>query len=194
MMEIDALLKKYRKKPLASAEELDASGALEGFSAVEFSQEELKRILPHRDPFLLVDAVTGVYLAPPSADNPGSGSLVRGRRFLDPADPVFQGHFPDYPLYPGCLQAEMSGQLGLCLAYFLKQGKAAIPADASPPAVRATRLLGALFLEPLLPGREATLFARGIAYDGYFGTVLGQVLADGKVCSVCAAEVMFLDE
>jgi len=192
-MEIDALLKKYRKKPLATDEELGASAS---FTSVDFSQEVLRRILPHRAPFLLVDAVTGVDLVLPSegpAETSGSGSLVRGRRFLDPADPVFQGHFPEYPLYPGCLQVEMSGQLGLCLAYFLKRGSAAIPEDASPPAVRATRLLGALFLEPLLPGREATLFARGIAYDGYFGTVLGQVIADGKVCSVSAAEVMFLD-
>jgi len=191
MPDIDALLKKYRKKPLAPEEELGAGAS---FTPLDFSREDLKRILPHREPFLLLDAVTGADLAARADGALGEGSLVRGRRFLDPADPVFQGHFPGFPLYPGCLQAEMSGQLGLCLAYFLKHGKLAIPEDASPPAVRATRLLGALFLEPLLPGREATVFARGIAYDGYFGTVLGQVIADGKVCSVSAAEVMFLDE
>jgi 3-hydroxymyristoyl/3-hydroxydecanoyl-(acyl carrier protein) dehydratase len=185
-VDIDALLKKYRKKPLASAEELVASAS---FSSAVFEREDLKRILPHRDPFLFVDAVTGVDIV-----GGGEGSLIRGRRFMDPADPVFQGHFPDFPLYPGCLQVEMCGQLGLCLAFFLKRGKVAIPADAAPPAVRATRSLGALFLEPLLPGREATLLARGIAYDGYFGTILGQVIADDKVCSVSVAEVMFLDE
>ena len=176
-MEIDAILKKYRKKPLIS---LEGAGVL-------FSQEELKRILPHRDPFLLVDTVT--WVETPVVE----GSAIAGKRFIDPADPVFQGHFPDFPLYPGCLQVEMSGQLGLCLAYFLKRGEVSIPADATPAPVRATRLLGALFLEPLLPGKEAILLARGIAYDGYFGTVLGQVIADGKVCSVSAAEVMFLD-
>ena len=183
-MDIEAILKKYRKKPLASDEELAASGS---FSPVCFARDEIMRILPHREPFLLVDRVTGV-------DFCGAESLVRGTRFIDPADPVFRGHFPDYPLYPGCLQVEMSGQLGLCLAYFLKQGKVGIAVDATPPAVRATKLLGALFLEPLLPGVEATLYARGISYDGYFGTVLGQVVANGKVCSVSAAEVMFLDE
>jgi 3-hydroxyacyl-[acyl-carrier-protein] dehydratase len=190
MTEIDSLLKKFRKKPLVSTEELEASAS---FSAVTFLREDLKRILPHREPFLFVDAVTGVDLAVEGGSARGAGSLICGRRFMDPADPVFQGHFPDFPLYPGCLQVEMCGQLGLCLAFFLKQGNISIPAGATPPAVRATRSLGALFLEPLLPGREATLFARGIAYDGYFGTILGQVIADGKVCSVSVAEVMFLD-
>jgi len=186
MTEIDSLLKKFRKKPLASPEEPGASAS---FTSVSFAREDLKRILPHREPFLLVDAVTGVDLA----GEEGAGSLICGRRFMDPADPVFRGHFPDFPLYPGCLQVEMCGQLGLCLAFFLKQGSIGIPADARPPAVRATRSLGALFLEPLLPGREAIIFARGIAYDGYLGTILGQVIADGKVCSVSMAEVMFLD-
>ncbi|MDR2733954.1 MAG: beta-hydroxyacyl-ACP dehydratase [Spirochaetota bacterium] len=186
MTETDALLKKFRKKPLVSQEEPEASAS---FSSIIFERGELKRILPHREPFLLVDAVTGVDLA----DGDNAKSLICGRRFMDPADPVFQGHFPDFPLYPGCLQVEMCGQLGLCLAFFLKQGSISIPADAVPPAVRATRSLGALFLEPLLPGMEATIYARGIAYDGYFGTILGQVIADGKVCSVSMAEVMFLD-
>lgn len=183
-MEIEALLKKFRKKPLATDDQLAASGS---FSTVRFGRDELMRILPHRDPFLLVDSLTGV-------DFSGPESLVCGTRYLDPADPVFRGHFPGYPLYPGCLQVEMTGQLGLCLAYFLKRGQVGIPLDAVPPAVRATKLLGALFLEPLLPGMTATLYARGITYDGFFGTVLGQVVADGKVCSVSAAEVMFLDE
>jgi 3-hydroxymyristoyl/3-hydroxydecanoyl-(acyl carrier protein) dehydratase len=192
MSAIDALLKKYRKKPLVTEEERRASAS---FSPAVFSQEELKRILPHRAPFLLVDEVTGAdLLTADVATEDGMGSLVCGRRFLDPADPVFQGHFPEYPLYPGCLQVEMTGQLGLCLAYFIRQGKIAIPEDARPPAIRATRLLGALFLEPLLPGQDALLYAREIGYDGYFGTVLGQVVAGGKVCSVSAAEVMFLDE
>ena len=193
MTEIDSLLKKFRKKPLVSPEELEASAS---FSAVTFLREDLKRILPHREPFLFVDAVTGVDLAGGQSavsEAQAWGNLICGRRFMDPADPVFQGHFPDFPLYPGCLQVEMCGQLGLCLAFFLKRGNITIPADAAPPAVRATRSLGALFLEPLLPGREAALFARGIAYDGYFGTILGQVIADGKVCSVSVAEVMFLD-
>ena len=184
MMDIEALLKKYRKKPLATDDELAASGS---FSPVSYDRDALMRVLPHRDPFLLVDSVTGV-------DFCGPESLVRGTRYIDPADPVFRGHFPDYPLYPGCLQVEMTGQLGLCLAFFLKRGEIGIPEDAVPPAVRATKLLGALFLEPLLPGVTATLYARGLTYDGYFGTVLGQVVADGKVCSVSAAEVMFLDE
>lgn len=183
-MEIEALLRKYRKKPLATDDELAASGS---FSPRVFDQAALKRVLPHREPFLLVDSITGV-------DFCGAESLVRGSRYIDPADPVFRGHFPDYPLYPGCLQVEMTGQLGLCLAFFLKSGQVDIPADAVPPVVRATKLFGAIFLEPLLPGRTATLYARGISYDGFFGTVLGQVVADGKVCSVSAAEVMFLDE
>ena len=183
-MDYQDLLKKARRKPL-----LDMAGLAgqAGFYPLDFGREALKRILPHREPFLLVDRVCGLW-------RDGEDEVIFGSRYLDPADPVFSGHFPGFPLYPGCLQVEMGGQLGLCLTHFLGQEVPAIAPDAVPAPVRATKLHGALFLAPLAPGREAQLIARKLEYDGYFGTVLTQVLSGGEVCSVAIAEVMFLDQ
>jgi len=89
---------------------------------------------------------------------------------------------------------EMSGQLGLTLSYFFLNKTNAIADDATPAPVRATKVLGALFLEPLEPGKTVQIIAKKLEYDGYFGTVLSQVLVDGKVSCVSISEVIFLDD
>lgn len=175
-MEHEALLRKYRKKPLARQSDFPEKLSL--------SREEIKKIIPHREPFLLIDTLTGLDLA---------GGMIMGRRFLSPEDPVFQGHFPGQPLYPGSLQLEMTGQLGLCLHYFITRNTASIAGDAAPLPVRATRIIGACFLEPLPPGSETLLMVKKLSCDQYFGTVIGQVLLGEKICSVSISEVFFME-
>jgi 3-hydroxyacyl-[acyl-carrier-protein] dehydratase len=174
-MDYEQLLRQSRKKPIVSPDDFDS---------VRYEAADIRRMIPHRDPFLLVDSITGVNLA---------AGAVRGARFLSPEEPVFKGHFPGFPVYPGALQIEMTGQLGLCLHYFLSAKSTLIAGDLKPPRVRATRVLGAHFLEPLLPGREVVLLAKKLEEEGYFGTIVGQTIADGKVCCVCISEVCFLD-
>ncbi len=173
-MDHDALLRLNRKKPLI---------AIERLSPLLWGRDDIKRILPHREPFLLVDRLTGV-----SFDE----EAIAGSRFISPEDPIFAGHFPEYPVYPGCLEVEMIGQLGLCLHYFLQGRSTAVPTDVQPLRVRATRIVGAFYLEPVLPGREVALLAKKLEYDEYFATMIGQVIADGKVACVAIGEVCFL--
>ncbi len=58
-------------------------------------QEFVKSRIPHRSPFLLVDGVLEE-----EEEN------IKAYRDINPDDPVFQGHFPDYPVYPGVLIVE----------------------------------------------------------------------------------------
>ncbi len=173
-MDYQELLKRNRKKPLATAG---------SFAPLGWGREEIKLILPHREPFLLVDRLTGV--------NFDEESLC-GLRFLSPQDPIFSGHFPDFPVYPGCLEVEMIGQLGLCLSYFLDKRTTVPPTQVVQLQVRATRILGAAYLEPVLPGKEVTLLARKLDHDEYFASVMGQVIVDEKVACVAICEVCFL--
>lgn len=63
--------------------------------------DEIKKILPHRYPFLLVDKVTKI------EDN-----SIEGIKNVSQNEPFFQGHFPDYPIMPGVLIVEAMAQLG----------------------------------------------------------------------------------
>jgi len=55
----------------------------------------VKSILPHRYPFLLVDGVIEE-----------SEDRIVAFKNISISDPVFQGHFPEYPIYPGVLIIE----------------------------------------------------------------------------------------
>lgn len=55
----------------------------------------VKSILPHRDPFLLVDGIISQ-----------SEESLQAFKDILPGDRVFEGHFPDYPIYPGVLIVE----------------------------------------------------------------------------------------
>jgi len=182
-MGYENLLRQYRKSPLAILRQLEKKRS---FIKLSYTQEEIKKIIPHRKPFLLIDRIIGVDLTK------GQETII-GSRFIPRSDPVFQGHFPDYPVYPGSLQLEMSGQLGLCLTYFVINDKTAIDENTKPVSIRATKIYGALFLEPVFPDKEVILISKKLEYNGYFGTVLSQVISYHKVCSVSIAEVMFLD-
>jgi len=67
-----------------------------------FGRDVIEQILPHRDPFLLVDEVTE--LVP--------GRRVVAQRSVDASDWWFPGHFPDRPVMPGVLIVEAMAQTG----------------------------------------------------------------------------------
>jgi len=175
-MDSELLLRKYRKKPIALPSDFpDKSG---------FGREDIKKLIPHREPFLLIDKIIGINL---------EKSLILGSRLIDPADPLFKGHFPDFPVYPGSLQLEMTGQLGLCLYHFVKNNSLKIVEDKKPLNVRATRVLGAHYLAPVLPGKEVLVTAMKLEQDEFFGIIIGQVISDNVICSVSISEICFVD-
>ena len=103
--------------------------------------EDIKKLLPHRYPFLLVDRVL-------SLEGPGTGAVGRklvARKSVSAGEPFFQGHFPKKALMPGVLILEAIAQAGaLCCS--------ALPGD---PSLKEVFFVGAdqvRFKRPVIPG------------------------------------------
>lgn len=151
---------------------------------VDHGRSAVERLLPHRDPFLFVDRITAVDL---------SQQAITGKRRIDPADPVFVGHFPGMPIYPGVLQIETMGQLGICLAAFTAQQTHDVAPDAVPPNVRALKIHSALFLAEVLPGDELTIHGKLVESDGYGAICAGQLMKGDTVTTLAVMEVYLVE-
>ena len=69
--------------------------------------EQIKELLPHRYPLLLVDRVTEYQ----------SGESIRGFKNVTANESLFQGHFPDVAIFPGVLICEALAQLSVIFGF-----------------------------------------------------------------------------
>ena len=134
------------------------------------NREEIKNILPHREPMLLLDEVnvTEEEGVPVSVGK----YAVRGDEFF------LQGHFPGNPIVPGVIQCEMIAQAAVLLISDAK--------DATP---MYTGLNNVKFKNPLLPGDTAVMTVSLTAHKGIFYFAKGKLEANGKLCT--SAEFSF---
>ena len=71
-------------------------------SDILMNKEQIMEIIPHRDPFLLIDEIVEMEV----------GVKVKARKYIKEDDFWFKGHFPNYPVTPGVLMIEMLAQAG----------------------------------------------------------------------------------
>jgi len=131
---------------------------------------EIRAVLPHRYPLILVDRIVEV-----SAD----GQSAVGIKCVSANEPFFQGHFPDLPIMPGVLIVEALAQCaGAALLGSLdREGKLAMLAGVD----------GFRFRRPVVPGDQLRLEVTLTRMRGPIGkvdaraTVEGQAVAEGEI-------------
>lgn len=83
----------------------------------KLSNEDIKKIIPHRDPMLLVDEV--LELVP--------GEKITAVFFVDPEREIFKGHFPGAPVLPGVYTVECMAQASDILLLSMERYAGTIP-------------------------------------------------------------------
>jgi len=133
------------------------------------SAREIQQIIPHRWPFLLVDKV--IDLQP--------GESATGIKNVTAGDICFQGHFPDYPIFPGVLIVEAMAQVGAVAVLSVPENEGKIVLFAGIDNLR--------FRGPVFPGDTLRLEVRFTKMRGSIGkgtakaTVEGKTVAEGEL-------------
>lgn len=122
--------------------------------------EAIKAIIPHRDPFLLIDRVEGL--------QPGVRAI--GYKDVTGEEDFFRGHFPEYPVMPGVLIVEAIAQVGAVALLSLEENKGKIAFFAGIDKARFKRQVrpgDTLRIEvEITRSRGAIGFGEGAAYVG----------------------------
>jgi 3-hydroxyacyl-[acyl-carrier-protein] dehydratase len=127
-------------------------------------RSEIETMIPHRPPFLWIDRVEEL--------EPGVRCVAV--KFVDPADPIFAGHFPAQPIFPGVLLIEAVAQTaGVMLGSTAPQGSGELALLAAVNRFK--------FFKPVTPGRELRIETKKLTDAGKMAYITGTVYVDGEI-------------
>jgi beta-hydroxyacyl-ACP dehydratase FabZ len=131
---------------------------------------DIRKILPHRYPFLLVDRIVEM-----------DAERIVGIKNVTANEPFFQGHFPDFPVMPGVLIVEAMAQTAGVLVLQNMQ-------DRHNKLVLLVAIENARFRRPVVPGDTLRMEMKVIKRKASVAKMAGVATVDGVV--VAEAEVM----
>ena len=128
------------------------------------SSQEIKAILPHRYPILLVDRVLSM-----------SDDEIVAIKNVTINEPFFQGHFPDYPVMPGVLIMEALAQTAGVLELSKPDNRGRLVFYAGMDKVR--------FKRQVVPGDQLVMTAKFIKRRGSIAVVEAKAEVDGQLAA-----------
>ena len=143
---------------------------------------EIQEILPHRYPFLLVDRITDLK----------KGEYIEGYKNVSISEPVFQGHFPDHPIYPGVMIIEGMAQAGGVLAF--KSMDDATQEEIENKVVYFMSIDKAKFRAPVTPGDQLVYKINVIRNKGTVWQLDAKAYVDDKVVAQAELKAMIVDK
>ncbi|KAA0565907.1 3-hydroxyacyl-ACP dehydratase FabZ [Bacillus sp. CH30_1T] len=132
---------------------------------------QIKEIIPHRYPFLLVDRILEVE----------EGKKAIGIKNVTANEEFFNGHFPDYPVMPGVLIVEALAQVGAVAMLKVEDNRGRLAFFTGIDKCR--------FKRQVKPGDQLRLEVEMIRFKGPIGKGKGVATVDGEVA--CELEMMF---
>jgi 3-hydroxyacyl-[acyl-carrier-protein] dehydratase len=143
---------------------------------------EIQKILPHRYPFLLVDRITE--LTPKES--------IVGYKNISISEPIFQGHFPGHPIYPGVMIIEGMAQAGGILAF--KSMDNATQQDIENKVVYFMSIDKAKFRTPVKPGDKLEYRLSAIKNKGAIWMLDAKAYVDDKLVAEAELKAMIVDK
>ena len=137
---------------------------------------EIQKILPHRYPFLMVDAIVEVERL----------KRIVGIKNVTATESHFQGHFPGKPVMPGVLIIESMAQTGGLLLLL------EVP-DRDNKLLYFVAVDEARFRRPVVPGDQLRLEVNVLAWRGDFCKLAGKALVDGQLAAEATLMCKMID-
>lgn len=137
-----------------------------------FDIQEILKLLPHRYPMLLVDKVIDYK----------PGEYLHAIKNVTVNEPVFTGHFPDQPIFPGVMILEAMAQATGLLGF------KTVETRSDNELYLFAAIDNARFKKPVLPGDTMHLHIEFIKERRNIWKFKGEAKVDGN--TVCSAELM----
>ncbi len=144
---------------------------------VEFDINAVKRMIPHRYPFLMIDKVVDLI--------PGESAV--GVKCVSVAEPHFQGHFPGKPIMPGVLIVEAMAQTSAVLVAHT-MGK-----EAEDKLVYFMAIDEARFRIPVVPGDTLFIHVAKTQKRGAVWKFQGKAMVEGRLVAESSFTAMIVD-
>lgn len=135
------------------------------------NQEQIKSILPHREPFLLIDEIVEME----------EGKSITAIKNVDEKEYYFQGHFPQEKVMPGVLIVEALAQAGAVAILSMPEHKGKIAYFGG--------IKEAKFRLKVVPGDQLRLHVDISRMRSRIGTGIAKAYLGDKVA--CQCEIMF---
>lgn len=133
--------------------------------------KQIMEIIPHRYPILMVDRILEM--------EPGKRAV--GLKNVSANEPVFQGHYPGQPIFPGVLMIEAMAQTGAVALMTLPELAGRVPLFAGIDEAK--------FKRPVFPGDQLRLEVEIVAMKRGLGIGAGKAFVGDEL--KCEATIKF---